>query len=162
MLSLLFGTKGGIRRQDFWIGLGLIVLIVFAYNSTIRYFGPGSLPTFWLIILGLPTLFYMISCVYAKRLTDMGRTRWIFTGAIALEFLIILILMLSFGGAEYFSEFAAYDRKEDIDPEQQQAIIQAYQDRQAANMHIIKPAMYIVPVALSLWLAIAPSKQTTA
>ena len=158
MFSLLLSSKGAIGRQDFWIGFGLIAILVFAYNSAIRYFGAGSLPTFWLIVIGLPLLFYIISCVYGKRLTGMGRSRWVFTGAIALQFLIILALMLSFGGAEYFSEFAQYDRKEDIDPERQKAIIEAYQARQAAGMHIIRPAMFIVPVLLTLWLAISPSK----
>ncbi len=157
-LSLFLRFKGLIDRREFWIAFAGLAVFVTAYNVLLRRLGPETMTTFWVIITGLPLIFYMIVCVYTKRLKDMGRTRWIFTGAIALQFLVIMALMLSFGGAEYFAEFSQYDRKEDIDPVAQQAIIDAYQAKQAANMHIIKPAMLIIPAALTLWLALSGSK----
>jgi len=157
ILSLFLSNRGSINHQWFWGGFIGLALFVTAYNALLRFFGPESMTTFWIIVLGLPVMFYMIICVYCKRLVDMGRTRWVFTGAIVLQILVIIGLMLAFGGAEYFSEFAQYDRKEDIDPVRQKEIIDAYQARQAANMHIIKPAMLIVPVLLTMWLAVAKS-----
>ncbi len=157
MMKLFLSAKGAISRNQYWIGVIGLAALVLVYNQLIRTLGPETMATFWIIVIGLPLIFYMITCVYCKRLTDMGRTRWIFTGAIALQFLVIIALMLTFGGAEYFEGFAQYDRKSDIDPVVQQEIIRTYQDRQEANMHIIQPAMLIVPVLLTLWLGIAKS-----
>lgn len=159
MLKLFLSVKGGINRREFQICVALLAAFVFGYNTLIRFLGPETMATFWLIIIGLPLIFYIITCVYGKRLTDMGRTRWVFTGAIALQFLVIIALMLAFGGADYFAEFAQYNRKADIDPVKQQAIIDAYQQRQAASMHIIKPAMLIIPFLLTLWLGLAKSRR---
>ncbi len=161
MHALFLKTKGAINRQTFWLGFVSLALFVSAFNQLLRTLGPVNMMSFWISIIGLPLIIYMIYCVYGKRLTDMGRSRWVFTGAIALQFLMIIALMLTFGGAEYFSEFAQYDRKEDIDPQQQQIIIETYQARQAANMHLIRPAMLLVPVALTLWLGLAQSKNGT-
>ncbi len=165
MFKLFLKTKGAIGRRDFWIGFIGLAILVMVYNTALRYLSTSAIDEnnmigFWLVIFGLPLLVFMIYCVFGKRLTDMGRTRWPFTGAIVLEILVIIVLMLAFGGADYFHEFSQYDRKTDIDPVRQQAIISTYQAQQAANMHIIRPAMLIVPLILTLWVGLTPSRKS--
>ncbi|NNE57062.1 MAG: DUF805 domain-containing protein [Hellea sp.] len=158
MKNLLLTLKGGIGRQDFWIGFAIIAILTIAFNALISRQPIASAGAFWIPLIYLPVIIYMIICVYCKRLTDMGKTRWVFTGAIGLEILVIIMLMLAFGGVEYFSAYAEFERKDEIEETVKEAINAKYKAVQAANMHIIKPAMYIVPLLLTLWLAIAPSK----
>jgi len=158
MFRLFLKTKGLIDRREYWMGFAGLTIFIIIYNAALRALGIGNMISFWLITFCLPLMLYMIYCVYGKRLSDMGRSRWPFVGAVVLQILVIIALMLAFGGADYFYEFSQYDRKDDIDPIKQQAIIDTYQARQAANMHIIRPAMTIVPILLTLWLGIAPSK----
>ena len=162
MKNLLLTIRGGIGRQDFWIGFAAIAVIVFAYNTALRMNETGGVVNFWLILIILPLILYMITCVYCKRLTDMGRTRWIFTGAIFFEFLVIIALMMMFGGEEYFDFYAQFDRNEDIDPVLVKEVNEAFQAKIQANMNVIGPAMLAIPVALTLWLAASPTRTKTA
>lgn len=121
----------------------------------------AALFVFW-ISFAVPFIAMHIAyCVYVKRLHDIGRSAWVFTAVIALEIMIIIALMLAFGGADYFEAFAQFDRKEDIDPVVLKGIIDTYNQSIAANMKIIGPAMWILPAIFTVWLGLAKGQGKT-
>jgi hypothetical protein len=65
--------------------------------------------------------------------------------------------MLTFGGAEYFNEFAQYDRKDDIDPEEIRRLQAAYQERLSESTGLLGYILWGVWIAFTAWLALAKS-----
>ncbi len=156
MRHLFFSTEGRIDRQKFLIGFVCVSLFVFAGNTLLRTLGQSM--TGFYIALFFPFIsFYIIYCVYGKRLHDMGRTVRPFYIMIFLEIVAVIFVMLSFGGADYFSEFSQFDRKDIIDPAVTQDIIARYQDKVQANMPIIRPLLLGIPLLFTLWLGVAKS-----
>jgi len=98
---------------------------------------------------------YMLYCLFARRLHDMGRSVWAFMAMITLELGVIITTMMAFGGAEYFSAFAVYDRKDEIPQEVRDEIISTYQTTLEAHHTQTVIIFWIVPVLFCLWLAIA-------
>jgi len=97
----------------------------------------------------------MAYCVYGKRLHDMGRSFWPLTGMITLLIVVAIVVMLSFGGSEYFSEFAQYDRKEDIDPAEIERIKSAYQARLSEGNATVHNIMAAIIAAFTLWCGLS-------
>jgi len=85
----------------------------------------------------------------------MGRSVWAFTGMITLELGVIITAMMAFGGAEYFSAFAVYERKEEIPQEVRDEIIATYQATLEAHHTQTTILFWVVPILFCLWLAIA-------
>jgi len=107
---------------------GIFTVLVLLFNFALQRLGNSTLA--FLVSLPFPFLvLHMTYCVYGKRLHDMGRSFWPLTGMITLLIVVAMVVMLSFGGSEYFSEFAQYDRKEDINPAEIERIKSAYQAR---------------------------------
>ena len=153
-VNLFFQLKGQINRTQFWMGfVGLFVFVV-GINALLNSLS-GSMTAFYIALIFPFLAVYMIYCVYGKRLQNLNRTRWWITGAIFAQFLAVIAVMLTFGGAEYFADFAQYDRKEDIDPAVTQAIIDRYQARQAENLVTIKIMLLAIPTALTAWIGFA-------
>ena len=101
----------------------------------------------------------MIYALCAKRLHDMGRSVWAFTAMISLELCVIITTMLAYGGADYFSAFAVYDRKDEIPADVREEIIATYQATIEAHLTIITILFWVVPLLFCLWLAIAKGDQ---
>ena len=159
MGSLFFKFGGQIPRQSFWIGFIGIAIFVTAGNALLREL--GTTMTAFYISLFFPFIaLYMIYCVYGKRLRHMGHTAKLLSAMIILEILAVIVVMLSFGGAEYFAEFSQYSRKEEIDPIVRDAIIQKYQDRLAANNHFIRPILLGIPVLFTLYVGSKDKRKT--
>lgn len=157
MFDLFFKATGLITRKPFWIGVVGLFIFVEVINFTLRALNNNALG--FSIALVFPFLVgYMIYCVYGKRLHDMGRSWWPITAAIVAEILIMIAVMMAYGGAEYFAGFAQYERKAVIDEAVRQALITDYQTEIAAHTNIIRVWFLIVPVALTLWLGTAESK----
>lgn len=161
MFDLFFKTKGILSRKQFLLGVAGIAAIAIFGNLILRFIlettGHSMLyfisaPVFWILF------FYTIYCVYGKRLTDMGRSKGLVFVMFALVILMMIVVMLMFGGAEYFSEFSQFDRKEAIDPEVTQAIIEKYKAEISANMTLITPLLMGIPVLFTLWLLLAKSE----
>lgn len=163
MLDLFFKTKGHIDQKQFLIGfLGLLILgalgnVCLAWlfdvtgNGLLYFF---AAPIFWILII------YVLFCVYGKRLTDMGRKRRLVFWMIAVEALVMLAIMLAFGGAEYFSEYSQYPRKSEIDPQIKLDIDTRYQAEISKNSSKTDYLMLVIPILFTLWLAVTPSKST--
>ena len=69
--------------------------------------------------------------------------------------------MLTFGGSEYFSEFAQYDRKEDIDPAEIERIKAAYQERLSQGNATVSNIMMGIIAAFTLWCGLTKSDPET-
>lgn len=157
MIRLFLSPSGTINRTWFLIGfIGLCGLIM-GGNLALSFLS-GSMAGFLLSLFLVVFWFYVIYCVYGKRLHDLGRSLWMLTGLIALECLMIIFVMLAFGGAEYFAEFSQYDRKAVIEPEVKAAITEKYQTALKANLPLIQALMLIIPVGFTAILALLPGK----
>ena len=99
----------------------------------------------------------MTYCVYGKRLHDMGRSFWPLTGMIVLLIFVAIVVMLAFGGTEYFSEFSQYDRKEDINPEEIERIKNAYQKNLSEGNATVYNVMASIIFIFTLWCGISKS-----
>ncbi len=154
MIRLFFSPAGRSRRRDFWIGFVGFVVFVFAaqylLNATVN-----TMTGFWLFLIYIFLVFQILYAVYGKRLHDIGRSYWLLTAMLTLTLLLMIIVMLSFGGAEYFSEFSQYDRKEDIDPVVIQEITMAYQAKMASAEKVLKSLLYGIWGLFTIWLGLA-------
>ncbi len=154
MIKLFLSPAGRMGRRNFWIGvIGFIVFVV-VMKTILRFMGP-TLFQFFLSLIYIVLVFQILYSVYGKRLHDVGRSFWALTGMITLTILIVIAVMLAFGGAEYFTEFAQYDRKEDIDPAEIERIKTGYQDKLANAGQVMQPALYGIWAMFSLWLGLA-------
>lgn len=160
MYTLFLSPNGRIGRRKFWIGfLGLSVFI-FLVNSYLRAY-PELYVSFWVALIFPFIAVHIIYSVFGKRLHDMGKSFWPLTAMIVLEIMVVIGIMLAFGGAEYFSEFSQYDRKAVIDVDVRDKLITDYQAQITANMGIIKPLMLIVPTLFTLWVGVSKGQDTS-
>ena len=158
MLSLFFRFAGEIPRKKFWIGFAGIAIYVMAGNALLRALD-NTMIAFYISLIFPFLALYMIYCVYGKRLRDMGHTAKLLSVMIILEIMAVIIVMLAFGGAEYFSEFSQYSRKEDIDPVVRDAIIQKYQDKLNANNRFIQPILLGIPILFTLYVGLSEKRR---
>lgn len=132
----------------------LFTALVVLFNFGLGRLGNSTLA--FLISLPFPFLvLHMAYCVYGKRLHDMGRSFWPLTGMIVGLILVAIIVMMTFGGSEYFSEFAQYDRKEDIDPAEIERIKSAYQARLSDGTATVHNIMMGIIAAFTLWCGLS-------
>lgn len=155
---LFLRLKGRITRREFWIGFVGLFLLISLGNFGLDSIS-GSMTAFYIALFFPFMAVFMIYCVYGKRLRDMGRSVWPLNGAVALELLIMIAVMLAFGGAEYFSAFSQFDRREVIDPEITLAIRETYTTRISDNLLTIKVILLVVPVTFTLWVGLWPSNR---
>jgi len=160
MIKLFLSPAGRMGRRNFWVGVVGFILFVIAMQAILRLMGP-TLFQFFLSLIYIVLVFQILYSVYGKRLHDIGRSFWPLTGMITLTILIVMAVMLTFGGAEYFTEFSQYDRKEDIDPAEIERIKTAYQERLANAGQVMQPAVYGIWAVFTLWLGFAKSEKST-
>lgn len=159
MKTIFLSPTGRMGRKDFWIGfIGLAVFIT-AVNTYLANF-PQLYVSFWIALVFPFLALYLIYCIYGKRLHDLGQSYWPLTGAIVLQIIVIIGVMMAFGGAEYFSDFSQYDRKAVIDESVREALITKYQAEISSNMHIIRPLLLVVPTVFTLFLGIKSGHAT--
>ncbi|MBT3592876.1 DUF805 domain-containing protein [Hellea sp.] len=158
--KILLSPSGRMGRKDFWVGLFILTLLSAVFNFALQKLGNTN--TAFLISLPFPFLvLHMTYCVYGKRLHDMGRSFWPLTGMIVLLIFVAIIVMLAFGGTEYFSEFSQYDRKEDIDPEEIERIKIAYQKNLSEGNATVYNIMASIIFIFTLWCGISKGDPNT-
>jgi len=141
-------------RKDFWVAMVIFAALVTLFNFALGRLGNSTLA--FLVSLPFPFLvLHMAYCVYGKRLHDMGRSFWPLTGMIVSLILVAIVVMLTFGGSEYFSEFAQYDRKEDIDPVEIERIKSAYQNRLSEGNATVRNVMIGIIAVFTLWCGLS-------
>ncbi len=147
-------------RRDFWVGFIGFTVFIIAMQFILDKTAP-TLLGFFLSLIYIVLVFQMLFSIFGKRLHDMGKSVWFITGTLALTVLLSIVLMMTFGGAEYFSEFAQYNRKEDIDPVEIERIQSAYQDRLKDGTLPLKYSLYALWGAFIIWLGLAKSDPST-
>jgi uncharacterized membrane protein YhaH (DUF805 family) len=157
--KMLLSPSGRMGRKDFWVAMVIFTVLVLLFNFALQCLGNSTLA--FLVSLPFPFLvLHMAYCVYGKRLHDMGRSFWPLTGMITLLIVVAMVVMLSFGGSEYFSEFAQYDRKEDIDPAEIERIKSAYQARLSEGNATVHNVMAGIIAAFTLWCGLSKPEPT--
>ncbi|WP_034387237.1 DUF805 domain-containing protein [Hellea balneolensis] len=156
--KMLLSPAGRMGRKDFWIAMILFTALVILFNFGLQRLGTDSTLAF-LISLPFPFLvLHMTYCIYGKRLHDMGRSFWPLTSMIVSLILVAIVVMLAFGGSEYVSEFAQYDRKEDIDPAVQNEIIERYQAEMSKSPATVSNVMMGIIATFTLWCGLSKSE----
>jgi len=155
MYKLLLSPAGRIGRQNFWIGMAIFVVLVVVFNWGLRQLGSSV----WAFLISLPFPFlalHMTYSIYGKRLHDMGHSFWPLTGMIVLAFIIIpIIVVLTFGGSEMFSEFAQYERKAEIDTEVKKALQDRYQQNLKEGIPYLPHLIGGIIGAFTLWCGLS-------
>lgn len=154
MIKLFLSPAGRMDRRDFWIGIAGFIVFVLVMQFIMAKIAT-TLAGFFLSLIYIVLVFQILYSVYGKRLHDMGRSFWFLTGMLTLTLILAIVVMMTFGGAEYFSEFAQYDRKEDIDSAEIERIKTNYQNRLAEGTLPLKLSLYGVWAAFTLWLGLA-------
>ena len=159
--KMLLSPAGRMGRKDFWVGMVIFAALVMLFNFVLGRLGNSTLA--FLISLPFPFLvLHMAYCVYGKRLHDMGRSFWPLTGFIVLTFFIIpIIVMLSFGGSEMFSDFSQYGRKEEIDPTVRKDIQDTYQSDLKESLPYLPAIINAVIIAFTLWCGLSKTNPET-
>ena len=144
-------------RQKFWIAFVIFVILVAASQ-----FGLDKIATtmtgFFLSLVFLFLFFLGLYAIYGKRLHDFGYSVWPITGMLFATCVITIMAMMIFGGAEYFSEFAQYDRKEDIDSAEVERLKTAYQARVSEGGKYLGPILWGLWGLFTLWVGASKSK----
>ena len=154
MYKLLLSPAGRIGRQHFWIGMAVFAVLVVVFNWGLKQMGGST----WAFLMSLPFPFlvlHMAYSIYGKRLHDMGRSFWPLTAMIVSLIVVAIIVMLSFGGSDYFAEFSQYERKEDIDPAVRAAIQERYQARLAEGNGTVRAVMSAIIGGFTLWCGLS-------
>ena len=154
MYKLLLSPAGRIGRQHFWIGMAVFAVLVVVFNWGLKQLGGST----WAFLISLPFPFlvlHMAYSLYGKRLHDMGRSFWPLTAMIVSLIVVAIIVMLSFGGSDYFAEFSQYERKEDIDPAVRAAIQERYQARLAQGNGTVRAVMLAIIGGFTLWCGVS-------
>jgi uncharacterized membrane protein YhaH (DUF805 family) len=154
--KMLLSPSGRMGRKDFWVAMVIFTALVLLFNFALGRLVRSESIFAFLLSLPFPFLvLHMAYCVYGKRLHDMGRSFWPLTGMITLLIVVAMVVMLSFGGSEYFSEFAQYDRKEDIDPAEIERIKSAYQARLSEGNATVHNVMAGIIAVFTLWCGLS-------
>ena len=154
MIKLFLSPAGRMTRQQFWIGIAGYALFVFASKFLLGQ-TVGTMAGFFLFLIYIVLIFQIMYSVYGKRLHDMGRSFWPLTGMLTLTVLLMIFVMLAFGGAEYISAFSQYERKAEIDEATRTAIIETYQAEMANAEAYLGPMIYGIWAAFTLWVGLS-------
>lgn len=154
LIKSLLHAAGRHGRKSFIVGLVVFAIIYWPQRFIVEPI-LGNIWGFYLSLFFFCLNCYMIYALCAKRLHDIGRSVWAFTAMICVELCVIMTTMLAYGGADYFSAFAVYDRKDEIPEETRQEIISTYQAGIEAHLTEITILFWVVPVLFCLWLAVA-------
>ncbi|MBL4854348.1 MAG: DUF805 domain-containing protein [Robiginitomaculum sp.] len=156
MAKLFLSPSGRIPRRPFIIAVAVFIVFVMAQKYLFVYMDNG-LPKFFLQF-GLFFLnLHIIMAVYGKRLHDLGRSFWPLIGLFALMAIVFLVLILNFGGIEYFDTVMANPEYAGNE-EAMQKVLQTYQDKLAKGLPTANWIMAGLPALFTLWLALAPGQ----
>ena len=154
LLKLLLSPSGRIGRKDYLIGLTGLVIIFTLYGLLINALG-GSMAGFF-AVLAFPFVILQIAySVFGKRLHDMGRTLWPVTGLICAMLLAMIIVMLVYGGADYFAAYSEYSRDNPPPDEVVERLNAEFKPRQAEGESVLSFIIFSLLAGFTLWLGVA-------
>ncbi len=156
VIKLFLSPGGRMARRPFIIAVIAFTAFVLAQKYLLVYTGNGLtnfLLEFALFFLNL----HIIMSVFGKRLHDLGRSFWPLIGLFSLMALVFLVLILNYGGIEYFDTVMAHPEYAGNE-EAMQKVLKTYQDRLAAGLPKANWIMAALPALFTLWLAVAPGQ----
>ena len=154
LLKLLLSPSGRIGRKDYLIGLTGLVIIFTLYGLLINALG-GSMAGFF-AVLAFPFVILQIAySVFGKRLHDMGRTLLPVTGLICAMLLAMIIVMLVYGGADYFAAYSEYSRDNPPPDEVVERLNAEFKPRQAEGESVLSLIILSLLAGFTLWLGVA-------
>ena len=103
-LKLFISPRGRIARTPFILAVSIWLLFYLAQRYWFERTG-SNLFNFFLSLALIFLNLQIVFSVYGKRLHDIGRSIWPLTGMFALLIIATIIVMLNFGGLEYFETF---------------------------------------------------------
>ena len=157
LLKLLLSPSGRIGRKDYLIGLTGLVIIFTLYGLLINALG-GSMAGFF-AVLAFPFVILQIAySVFGKRLHDMGRTLLPVTGLICAMLLAMIIVMLVYGGADYFAAYSEYSRDNPPPDEVVERLNAEFKPRQAEGESVLSLIILSLLAGFTLWLGVAKAE----
>jgi len=160
MIKLLLSPAGRMGRRDYLIGLVGLVVIFVLYGLLINALG-GSMAGFF-AVLAFPFIILQIAySVYGKRLHDMGRSLWPLTGLLCLMLLSMIVVMLVYGGADYFAAYSEYSRDNPPPDEVVERLNAEFKPRQEEGEGVLSLVILGLLAGFTLWLALAKSDPET-
>ena len=157
LYQLLLSPRGRIGRGAFVGGLAILMFLVLGQNRLWPYLGNG-LASFFIPMFLFFLTFHISLCIFGKRLHDMGHSLWPFTGLIAFMIVLFLVVMLKYGGLEYFETVMAHPEYADK-PEEMRKVSTAYAQALKAGFPHAKLIMAVPPILFTLWLALMPGQK---
>lgn len=157
MKKLFLSPSGRIARRPFIIGVAGLAIFIVLQLYFLRFLGAGMTNFF----LGLALFFlnfHIVLSVYGKRLHDLDRSLWPLTALFFLIIIVWLLMILNYGGIEYFDTVMAHPEYAGNE-EEMKKVLNVYQDKLAEGMPKARWVMTILPALFTLWLAIAPGQK---
>ena len=156
MKKLFLSPIGRIPRIPFLIGVSGLLAFSMLQKFILPLVG-NSLVGFFLALALFFLNLHIILAVYGKRLHDLGRSIWPLIGLFALILIVWLIMILNFGGLEYFDTVMAHPEYAGNEEEMHKVLV-VYQENLAAGLPKAKWIIAALPMLFTLWLAIAPGQ----
>ena len=154
LLKLLLSPSGRIGRRDYLIGLVGLIVIFTVYGLLIN--GLGASMAGFFAVLAFPFVILQIAySVYGKRLHDIGRSLWPMTGLICAMILAMIIVMLVYGGAEYFAAYSEYSRDNPPPEEVVERLNAEFKPRQEEGETVLTFTIMSLLASFTLWLGLA-------
>jgi uncharacterized membrane protein YhaH (DUF805 family) len=158
MKKLFLSPSGRISRRSFIIGVAGLVAFMVLQLFGLRYLGVGMV-NFFLTLALFFLNFHIIMAVYGKRLHDLGRSFWPLIGLFSLIIIIWILMILNYGGIEYFDTVMAHPEYAGNEAEMKK-VLETYQNKLAAGMPKARWVMTILPALFTLWLALTPGQES--
>lgn len=150
----LFVPSGRTDRPTFWVTLLAFAALVTVFKWGLFQHDTGGVFYFWGFLIWITMLFCGMFAIYGKRLKDFGRSVLPIVSLLAAIILVLIIIMLANGGAEYFDAYSQYERKATIDPEIRQAINERYEARMANAGPIVTGSVSAMLIGFTLWVGL--------
>lgn len=157
----LFVPMGRTSRRTFWITLAAFALLLTVFKWGLFQHDTTGAFYFWGFLIWMTMLFCGVFAVYGKRLKDFGRSVWAVVLLITALIGVMIVLMLAFGGAEYFEAYSQYERKAEIDEAVKARINARYEQRLAdANIWVTLITGGMM-AAFTAWVGLTPGDAGT-
>lgn len=158
-LYQLFVPMGRTRPRTFWTWLAIFAVLVVAFDWGLGFHDPGQAFYFWGFLIWMVMLFAGIFGIYGKRLKDFGRSvGWIFL-ALTVILLLLIAIMLAYGGADYFAEYSQYERKAAIDPAVREQLNARFEERLSGAGPAVRLSTGGVMLLFTLWVGLSKGDQ---
>lgn len=154
--KLLLSPSGRIGKRDYAIGIIGLVVIFTLYGLLINALG-ASMAGFFAVLAFPFVILHITYSVYGKRLHDIGRSLWPVTVLLCLIIAAMIIVMLVFGGAEYFAAYGEYSRDNPPSEEVVAKLNAEFKPRQEQGESILSLVISAMLIGFTLWLGVAKS-----